>query len=462
MPQPSPDVEPQPSVPAPEVQAELEAVLRSPVFERSERLQRFLRFICEMRLKGEANRINEYLIGSEVFQRGPDYSPTEDSIVRRQALSLRQKLQEYYSTEGADHVVRIELPVGRYVPVFRRVETAAPLGVTAAVSTPQSTVAAAPPEQPAAEIVTPAPSGPASAIRHLYRWVAIAVSLLVGGIILGYFLPHGKAVQDSQSPGTATTEIWGDWLSPATKPIICFSNPLTAVIKQYQQPLPPDTVLKRFRAHPDEESVFRSFFKLPEGGYIYYVPAVNQTKVGEAVAGVHLATLLTKAGATVRTAQSRFLSWDELRNNDYILLGSNEANQWLELILKDYPFHLATTGDDKQRGILNLKPAPGEQAEYRIAYSQSERDMDREYVLVSMITGISPDHKLLLINGLNSQGTQAAAEYLTSETTLQELLGRLQAAAPGHKGPWRFQAILRTEVYDKVPTKPTLVLLRVL
>src|SRR5688572_10724991 len=112
------------SVSPPEVYAELETVLRSPAFERSERLQRFLRYICELTLKGESGRINEYLIGSEVFRKGTDYNPNEDSIVRRQAHTLRQKLQDYYTGEGSDHVIRIELPIGRYVPVFRRKELA--------------------------------------------------------------------------------------------------------------------------------------------------------------------------------------------------------------------------------------------------------------------------------------------------------------------------------------------------
>src|SRR3954469_21319135 len=87
MPSSSPDLDYAP-LPREEVQAELELVLRSALFERSERLQRFLRFICEITLQGEAQRINEYLIGSEVFQRGPSYSPSEDSIVRRQAHTL--------------------------------------------------------------------------------------------------------------------------------------------------------------------------------------------------------------------------------------------------------------------------------------------------------------------------------------------------------------------------------------
>src|SRR5262249_33625552 len=101
-----------------EVYAELESLVRSPVFSRSEKLHRFLRLVCETTVQGGGAQINEYLIGSEVFKRGSDYNPSEDSIVRRHAHVMRQKLQEYYATEGADHAIRIEMPVGRYVPVF--------------------------------------------------------------------------------------------------------------------------------------------------------------------------------------------------------------------------------------------------------------------------------------------------------------------------------------------------------
>jgi hypothetical protein len=441
MPHQSPDLE-HTTVPVNEVQTELEAVLRSTAFERSERLQRFLRFICELTLKGEASRINEYLIGSEVFQRGPGYSPNEDSIVRRQALTLRQKLQEYYSAEGRDHSVRIELPVGRYVPIFRRIEIPAPVPVPAAV-------------QAEPEAVRPTE-------RFDYKRYLIPAALVLAGILIGTAVTRITSGAAAPSLGPATLEIWGQWLVSGSSAIICFSNPMTAVIKQFDKPQPEDAAPKRYRFLPEQEAIYRSYFKLPDGGFFYYTPAINQTKIGEAVAGVHLASMLTKAGVTARTAQSRFLSWDELRNDDYILLGHNEANHWLELILKDYPFRLVATSGEKQRGIINVKPASGEESEYKITYSHSDQEMDREYALVSMIPGLTPDHKLVLINGLNAQATQAASEYLTSEASVQELLDRLKAAAPTHKGTWHFQAILRTEVYDKVPTKPTLVTMRVL
>ena len=48
-----------------EVQAEIQSVLHSGAFERSEKLQKFLRYICDLTIRGEGGRINEYLIGSD-------------------------------------------------------------------------------------------------------------------------------------------------------------------------------------------------------------------------------------------------------------------------------------------------------------------------------------------------------------------------------------------------------------
>jgi hypothetical protein len=210
------------------------------------------------------------------------------------------------------------------------------------------------------------------------------------------------------------------------------------------------------------EQSFRQTFHLPPGGFVYYTPVVNQTKMGEAIAGIHLSTLLTKAGVSVRSEQSRFLSWDDLRKDNFILLGHNEANRWLEPILADYPFRLVATSDARQRGIVNTQPAPGEQPEYKISYSQDETDKDREYALISVLPGLARDRRLLLINGLNAQATQAAAEYMTSESSASELLSKLKQSAPNHSGPWHFQAILKTEVYDKVPSKSSLIVVRAL
>jgi hypothetical protein len=107
-----------------EKKAAVESVLQTASFLRAGQLRSFLRFICEMEMSGRAAEITEYLIGVEALGRPPGYSTAEDSIVRRRAIDLREKLDEVYGGELSGTKVRIDLPKGRYVPHFVAVETA--------------------------------------------------------------------------------------------------------------------------------------------------------------------------------------------------------------------------------------------------------------------------------------------------------------------------------------------------
>ena len=95
-----------------DVQAELERILSSPAFVNAERLSRFLRFTTEEVLKGRGDRLKEYVIGIEVFDRSSGYDPRTDPIVRVEARRLRSKLQAYYEADGSDSPVVIDFPKG--------------------------------------------------------------------------------------------------------------------------------------------------------------------------------------------------------------------------------------------------------------------------------------------------------------------------------------------------------------
>lgn len=105
-------------VPAPEIRAQLDLILRSRAFIQSHRIRRFLQFVVEESLLGQPHRLKEYLIGLEVFDRREAFDPRVDSIVRVEARRLRYKLEEYYRTEGREDSVRIVLRKGSYVPIF--------------------------------------------------------------------------------------------------------------------------------------------------------------------------------------------------------------------------------------------------------------------------------------------------------------------------------------------------------
>ena len=101
-----------------QVLQQLERILAHPLFHKSERLSNFLRYSVETTLAGEADRLKEFVIGTEVFKRGDSFDPQTDNIVRVNANRLRSKLAEYYHLSGQMDPVVIDLPKGRYVPFF--------------------------------------------------------------------------------------------------------------------------------------------------------------------------------------------------------------------------------------------------------------------------------------------------------------------------------------------------------
>jgi hypothetical protein len=100
------------------IRQQLTCVLHSRIFVQSDKLSRFLRFIVEHVIDGSQDCLKEYVIGSEVYDRKPPYHPSQDSIVRTEALRLRGKLREYYETEGKEDPIYVHLRPGSYIPIF--------------------------------------------------------------------------------------------------------------------------------------------------------------------------------------------------------------------------------------------------------------------------------------------------------------------------------------------------------
>lgn len=92
----------------------LEKLLTSQLFTSSPRQQRFLKYLVEKTLNGNAENLKGYTIGVEVFDRGSDFDSTLDSIVRVEAGRLRSKLREYYEIQGRNDAIRFDFPKGTY------------------------------------------------------------------------------------------------------------------------------------------------------------------------------------------------------------------------------------------------------------------------------------------------------------------------------------------------------------
>jgi Tol biopolymer transport system component len=123
------------------IRAQLERILASEVFSRSQQLRRFLTFIVEESLTGSTS-LKESVLAHELYGKGTDFDGGTDPVVRVDARRLRDKLREYY--EGRSDPVVISLPKGSYVPLFEGNSTSpipagSPVAVAGLQERPQAT-----------------------------------------------------------------------------------------------------------------------------------------------------------------------------------------------------------------------------------------------------------------------------------------------------------------------------------
>src|SRR5262245_22393418 len=110
------------------IREQLVRILNSGPFHQSQRRQRFLEYLVNETLAGRSERLKGYNVALEVFDRQESFDPVTDPLVRIEAGRLREKLREYYETEGQGDPVRIDLPKGTYTPHIEFRHEGAPQG----------------------------------------------------------------------------------------------------------------------------------------------------------------------------------------------------------------------------------------------------------------------------------------------------------------------------------------------
>jgi len=101
-----------------QVRRQVERICGSPQFRGAGRLRDFLVFIVTETLIGNGHQLKEYSIATSVYARSPSFDPKIDSIVRVEAIKLRNRLSAYYARDGRLDEVAICVPKGGYVPEF--------------------------------------------------------------------------------------------------------------------------------------------------------------------------------------------------------------------------------------------------------------------------------------------------------------------------------------------------------
>ena len=411
----------------------VERVIASPAFQRSNRLRDLLRHIAERTIRGQANELTEQHIGQVVFGKPADYSPNEDSSVRVHARQLRLKLHEYFDGDGRGEALVLEIPKGSYAPIFRPVQSAAPVQTSA--------------DTPPAALIPEVRTRPA--IWTVLPWLLTAVMTVVS--IFLWQRPATLASTSTPAPWPLSAVFNKDYrtqiiVADINYGMLQFMSQKSGSLEQYLMP----NVQQAFGiSNPTER----------ESRILTFLDKTLHTSYADVAV---VAKLITAAGdrrdqVSVRSA--RDLNLRELEEGNYILVGSPISNPWVSLFdsklnfKENHPF-----GSAAVQSFINKRPGPNEETVYQGLQRSGEGGDD--YATIALLPN-SRRGSVLILQGLHQEGTEGVGLFLgepENRKQLREALGIQKETAP----PVFFEALLRTTVVAGAPKSTRIVTTRIL
>ncbi len=405
--------------------AQIDKLVKSHALHGSESLCKLLRYLAEHSLDHPGSPLKEYQIATEVFGRPRDFDPQHDSTIRVQAGRLRIKLAEYYGSEGTQDDLVVEMPKGTYVVSFHN-RAASPVKI-----------------RPAAALDGGQKNLPGQKIMRSWPLVTVILSVLLAAaaIVIALLLANDSRNRTQRPTGTepgapaALSAFWKAYVTGQEEPWVIFSN--GAFVGR------PETGMRYFISGHDS----------PDAILDHY------TGVGEALAIHALDRTFGSLHRQLRVKRGSLLSLDDVKNNDMIFVGSPAENLTLREIpnSREFVFRRLESGPRKgDLSIANVHSQAGE-AEYWIG-SPSHSALSEDYAVIALVHGLNPAKAVLILAGTTTIGTQAAAEFVCQQNSLEELLPRLKFSSTGELEP--FEAVLRVKVTRGVPVESEIVALR--
>jgi hypothetical protein len=343
-----------------QIREELNRVLSGHEFRSTKRSQDFLRYVVENTLQGHADMLKERTIGIEVFGRPTTYDPSDDATVRVKAGEVRKRLGLYYSDQGAQDPIRIELPSGTYVPEFH-------------------------PGPPRIDLVEHAASAvePEAAGRQpsVLRIAIPALTVLAAAALLWYLTRPAPTVLD---------QFWAPVFNGASPVQVC-----AAFVPVWNLDRDPNATGP---ARPED-----------------YVPLTDQfVGGGDLIATSRLTAMLTRLKHPYRLKVGNDVSFADLRTGPAILVGYSYT-RWSEISAQMRYF---IDGSRRPIGITDN----GKPTEWTLPNLPRDRRTNEDYAIVSRVFHPDTHAMLVEIAGITQYGTDAGGDLVTNPDLMAEAL----------------------------------------
>jgi hypothetical protein len=371
------------------VQEQLERILANPLFRNSRRYPNLLRYVVEQTLQGQTALLKERTLGIEVFGREPDYDTNLDPVVRTTAGEIRKRIAQYYHEPGRENEIRIDLPLGSYIPEIRMAGAdSRPIPAAA----PQTLLRA---EAPAVESQSAPVRGRAIPMR---RWLAAAL-LVVSVCALVWFKPWKTK--------TTLEKFW--------TPVVEVPNPVLLCVG------------------PDPN------VRLADPASGVPSPSAIAVALRDVTTVARVAGVLQVLGKPYRIRAESATSFADLRDGPVVLIGAFN-NDWTIRLTGAQRF---TFEQDEESRWLADRQNPARK-NWAVNLTTPLPKLTEDYALISRVLDPTTDRMLVVAAGLRGYGTTAAGEFLTSP----EYLASIAKGAPKNWEHKNLQVVLATKVIN--------------
>lgn len=399
-------------VPLKDRRALVQRVLWSREVARSERIRDFLTYVCDRALEDEDAQVHEQEIGHNVFGRPADYNPHDDNIVRVTAGNTRRKLEQYFNVDGISEPVILEIPKGKYTPIFR--------------------------ERDSVEAKEADPS--LLQVDTKLRTYRLALAVLgVCVLLLAAYAVWSTAtlrsVRRTLPPvlqeNSALNALWSQLLVPTSHmDIIVTDSSLDLIEKLEGRQIGLVEYL-----NPNQWMADAKFNSDPTlNRFAQWTARQGLTSMANVRTVYRIAQLTQGDQGRISILRPRDFNMTQMKSDNVILLGSTRANPWEYLI--DSQLHFQFGWDQKLscNYFENFDSLPGAQVFDRCAPNVS-------YARIAFVPNLTGTGSVLSIEGTDSEGTEGGGEFLTSETSVEKLLALAGSGHGGARIPY-FEALL--------------------
>ena len=444
-----------------DIDAQLARLLESHHFCHSQRYPALLKHLVQQVQLGNAARLKERILGIEVFHRSPDYDTSLDPVVRVTAGEIRKRIAQYYHEPEHIAELRIDLPIGSYIPRFLPARASNQETVTARSPTQQETEVfplrtsgdlsawdrstpspqggapgpslvslvdtnssshshdqLLPSSVEAAPSVLNAGSGAGLALFRKHNLLLLLLALLTGaGLTSVAFLTKSWIVS---ARTRALHRLWA--------PVISSQIPLLFVVGDHSL---------------DDEGHPMGIAPVVQSSADSVLTQMNrrsQVPFDDTVSLDKIHMFLSRDDRRYQDKGAGEATLEDLRAGPVVLFAGFD-NRWTVHLSQQLRFRLQPDLDHNLASIVDSKdPAH----RWTVNFAEPVNEFVSDYGIVARYFDPLLEQNVMLVAGIGSMGTAAASEFVTEERFSREIV----RAAPAGWTNGNFEIVLNAPVID--------------